>query len=93
MRLFFWVQERSELKAHKISSQPFSYGRISETASQYKDCAKTQTACKVIISGGDAQNNGVTEAEIYEQQLLRLGVPIGDLIQEPNSVNTWKMRS
>ncbi|CAK2011062.1 YdcF family protein [Vibrio crassostreae] len=68
----------------------FSYGRISETASQYKECAKTQTACKVIISGGDAQNNGVTEAEIYEQQLLRLGVPMGDLIQEPNSVNTWK---
>ncbi|OBT31727.1 YdcF family protein [Vibrio splendidus] len=68
----------------------FSFGRINEAASQYKDCAKTQTTCTVIISGGDAQNNGVTEAEIYQQQLLRLGVPIGDIIQEPNSVNTWK---
>ena len=68
----------------------FSYGRISETASQYKDCAKSDTKCKVIISGGDAQGNGVTEAEIYEQQLLRLGVPKADIIQEPNSVNTWK---
>ncbi|WP_192888831.1 YdcF family protein [Vibrio bathopelagicus] len=68
----------------------FSFGRISETASQYKDCAKAQTTCKVIISGGDAQNNGVTEAEVYEQQLLRLGVPMADIIQEPNSVNTWK---
>ena len=68
----------------------FSYGRISETASQYKDCAKSGTKCKVIISGGDAQGNGVTEAEIYEQQLLRLGVPKADIIQEPNSVNTWK---
>ncbi len=44
----------------------------------------------MIISGGDAQNNGVTEAEVYEQQLLRLGVPMADIIQEPNSVNTWK---
>ncbi|MEZ9837591.1 YdcF family protein [Vibrio sp. 10N.261.52.C11] len=68
----------------------FSFGRISETASQYKDCSKTQTTCKVIISGGDAQNNGVAEAEVYQQQLLRLGVPMGDIIQEPNSVNTWK---
>ncbi|KPL95201.1 YdcF family protein [Vibrio splendidus] len=68
----------------------FSFGRINEAASQYKDCAKTQTTCKVIISGGDAQNNGVTEAEVYQQQLLRLGVPIRDIIQEPNSVNTWK---
>ena len=68
----------------------FSFGRISETASQYKDCAKAQTTCKVIISGGDAQNNGVTEAEVYQQQLLRLGVPMADIIQEPNSVNTWK---
>ena len=68
----------------------FSFGRINEAASQYKDCAKTQTTCAVIISGGDAQNNGVTEAEVYQQQLLRLGVPIRDIIQEPNSVNTWK---
>ena len=68
----------------------FSFGRINEAASQYKDCAKTQTICTVIISGGDAQNNGVTEAEVYQQQLLRLGVPIRDIIQEPNSVNTWK---
>ena len=68
----------------------FSFGRINEAASQYKDCAKTQTTCTVIISGGDAQNNGVTEAEVYQQQLLRLGVPIRDIIQEPNSVNTWK---
>lgn len=68
----------------------FSFGRINEAASQYKDCAKTQTTCTVIISGGDAQNNGVTEADVYQQQLLRLSVPIRDIIQEPNSVNTWK---
>ncbi|MEZ8054725.1 YdcF family protein [Vibrio atlanticus] len=68
----------------------FSFGRINETASQYKNCAKAQTICKVIVSGGDAQNNGVTEAEVYQQQLLRLGVPLADIIQESNSVNTWK---
>ncbi|MCZ8499032.1 YdcF family protein [Vibrio lentus] len=27
---------------------------------------------------------------MYEQQPLRLGVPMADIIQEPNSVNTWK---
>lgn len=68
----------------------FSYGRISETASQYKDCAKAQTLCKVIISGGDVQDNGITESEVYQQQLLRLGVSRNDIIQEPKSVNTWK---
>ncbi|MDN3612324.1 YdcF family protein [Vibrio ostreicida] len=68
----------------------FSFSRISEAASQYQSCAASEGECHIIVSGGDAQNHGVSEAEIYQQQLVRLGVPVQDIIQEANSVNTWK---
>ncbi|RSD28915.1 YdcF family protein [Vibrio pectenicida] len=68
----------------------FSYGRIHETATQYYSCVKQDSICKIIISGGDAQNNGVTEADIYQKELLRLNVPKQDIILEADSVNTWQ---
>lgn len=68
----------------------FSFGRIHESAAQYYDCAKTESICKIIISGGDAQGNGVTEADIYQKELLRLNIPSKDIVLEADSVNTWK---
>lgn len=68
----------------------FAYGRISETASQYNSCAATTQNCKVIISGGDAQNNGISEAEVYKHVLVKLAVKGGDIITESNSMNTWQ---
>ncbi|MBU2896752.1 YdcF family protein [Vibrio hepatarius] len=68
----------------------FSYGRIHEAATQYYLCVEKDSICKIIISGGDAQGNGVTEAEIYQKELLRLNVPKQDIILEADSVNTWK---
>ncbi|MCW0470905.1 YdcF family protein [Vibrio chagasii] len=55
-----------------------------------KSVLKRRASCKVIISGGDAQNNGVTGLKFYEQQLLRLVFQSPTLSGEPNSVNTWK---
>ncbi|WP_114783952.1 YdcF family protein [Vibrio tetraodonis] len=68
----------------------FSFGRIHETAAQYYDCAEQDSICKIIISGGDAQGNGVTEADIYKKELLRLDIPVQDIVLEADSVNTWK---
>ena len=68
----------------------FSFGRIHEAAAQYYDCAEQDSICKLIISGGDAQGNGVTEADIYKKELLRLHIPVHDIILEADSVNTWK---
>ncbi|GAB6260360.1 YdcF family protein [Photobacterium sp. R1] len=68
----------------------FAYSRISETASQYKSCEASQQICNVIISGGDAQKNGRSEAAVYQDALLKLGVPAADIVVEPDSMNTWK---
>ncbi|PSU44620.1 YdcF family protein [Photobacterium frigidiphilum] len=80
-----------KIKNHQIIEPTFfSYSRISETASQYNSCEVTNQICKVIISGGDVQNNGISEAEAYKHALVKLGIKANDIITESNSMNTWK---
>ncbi|WP_299495180.1 YdcF family protein [uncultured Shewanella sp.] len=68
----------------------FAYGRIVETAVQYQDCHQSKQECWIIISGGDPSHNGMSEAKVYQDWLVDLGVPEKVMITEPNSLNTWQ---
>jgi len=68
----------------------FSYGRITEAAALYNDCRKTGADCKIMVSGGDAQHHGASEAEIYQLTFIQLGIDAADVLREPNSMNTWQ---
>lgn len=57
----------------------FSYPRIVTAAVLYNDCRKTKAECKILISGGDALHNGVSEAVAYRRTLIRLGVQPTDI--------------
>jgi len=44
----------------------------------------------VLITGGDKFKEGVIEANVYGEALVRLGIPKSDLILETHSQNTWE---
>jgi uncharacterized SAM-binding protein YcdF (DUF218 family) len=68
----------------------FSYSRISRAASLYFDCLKGGNQCRLILSGGDPLHTGKSEAQVYKEELLTLGVNASNIILEPNSNNTYK---
>lgn len=68
----------------------FAQGRLTKTVELYRLCQQAATECKVIVSGGDPQGYGVSEALTYGVLLQALGVASQDLILEEQSMNTWQ---
>ena len=68
----------------------FSYGRIVQAAEVYGDCRKAAADCKIVVSGGDPQQTGRSEAAVYRDVLTRLGVTPADVLLETRSMNTWQ---
>lgn len=68
----------------------FAHGRINEALALYRECKASGNDCKLEVSGGDALHVGRPEATVYGALLQRLGVPAGDLLLEPRSMNTWQ---
>lgn len=77
-------------QTRQVEPPLWAYGRITETAIQYRLCKELDRHCTVIVSGGDPMHHGRTEAEVYKAKLLLLGVPNDDIITEGNSQNTWQ---
>lgn len=68
----------------------FAYSRILKTAELYKSCVEYKPDCLVIISGGDPQKIGATEADVYASHLERLGVDPDRILKERESRNTFE---
>jgi uncharacterized SAM-binding protein YcdF (DUF218 family) len=66
------------------------YGRVTKAAELYRSCAQQSVSCVVLISGGDPQRHGASEASVYATALTALGVPPKDQILEEHSLNTWQ---
>lgn len=45
---------------------------------------------RVVVSGGNPQHHGVTEADNYAPDLIALGVPSAAIIRERRSLNTYQ---
>lgn len=73
-----------------ITPALISYGRILEAARLYFSCQHSGNRCTLIISGGDPEHHGQTEAEVYQKSLLNLGVKSSDIILEAKSLNTFQ---
>lgn len=67
-----------------------AYGRIEETAFLYLNCLKSHKKCLIIISGGDAVKTSKSEAEIYRDALLNLGINNSAIKLEDRSMNTFQ---
>lgn len=68
----------------------YGYGRIARAAVLYRQCRASGNDCKVLASGGDPLHNRHSEAAVYGDLLLALGVPAADLMLEQHSLNTWQ---
>lgn len=75
---------------NEVKPALMAYSRINKAAQLYFDCVKSHHRCSIIISGGDALKTGESEAAIYQNALLELGVNKSNIILEPNSLNTYK---
>lgn len=67
-----------------------SYSRIQKTAQLYYSCKKSSENCKIIVSGGDPCRIGSTEAVVYRDELIALGVNPNDIELETKSLNTFQ---
>ena len=67
-----------------------AYARLVEAAALQRDCHRTGAECKILISGGDAARTGTSEAMVYRQALLALGLAGDDVLIEPYSTSTWQ---
>lgn len=68
----------------------FADGRIIEAYTLYRSCKQAAGNCKLVVSGGDAYHNGMSEADSYAAVLQSMGVDQSDLILETRSMNTWQ---
>jgi len=73
----------------QINPTMMAYSRIYKTASLYLSCIK-QHKCTIIVSGGDALHTGKSEAEVYRDALIQLGINNADIQLENKSMNTYK---
>ena len=80
----------------QFPDQPFvrpavlAYSRIVEAVRLYFLAKKNDCPCSIVISGGDAPRTGVTEAEDYRAEMLRLGVEDSDIVPEGRRLNTFQ---
>ncbi|GIC78834.1 YdcF family protein [Moritella sp. F3] len=87
------VDDHIDDTANKVNNiePPFhAFGRIYEAAKLYNECIGEEQQCKIIVSGGDTHKLGTTEAVVYKQRLVKIGINSADIITEANSLNTWQ---
>ncbi|BBB14751.1 putative lipoprotein transmembrane [Candidatus Rickettsiella viridis] len=67
-----------------------AFSRITTAATLYHNCKINSSHCHILISGGDPQHNGKTEAATYRETLINLGIKDSDIQLEPDSKNTFQ---
>lgn len=67
-----------------------SFSRITTAAALYHHCKINSSHCHILISGGDPQHNGKTEATTYRDTLINLGINGADIQLEPDSKKTFQ---
>ncbi len=76
--------------SNAVNPTIIAYARMNEAARLYLECVKSHNKCTIIISGGDALKMGRSEATVYRDVLIALGINSADIELEPNSLNTYK---
>lgn len=72
------------------TTPPDGLARIVRIAELYASCKKRANRCTVILSGGDPQHHGATEAATYARDLLARGVDPADVLLEDQSRTTYE---
>lgn len=68
----------------------FAYSRIAKSLELYNSCKSAGHFCRILVSGGDPEKHGESEASIYGARLRQLGIPNANIALEEKSRNTWE---
>jgi uncharacterized SAM-binding protein YcdF (DUF218 family) len=73
-----------------VEIAPLAYGRVIKTLELYQACKRNGGGCTIVVTGGDPQHHGASEAAVYSARLRLLGVDSADILAEGRSLNTWQ---
>lgn len=73
-----------------VEVHPLAYGRLVKSVQLYRECKRINSVCFLLVTGGDPQHHGHTEAAVYGAALQQMGVDAGDLLLEERSLNTFQ---
>lgn len=73
-----------------VEVAPLAYGRVVKAVELYRACRLKNSHCTVVVTGGDPQHHGASEAAVYSARLQQLGVGPTDILTEGRSLNTWQ---
>ena len=76
--------------AATVEIGPLAYGRVVKALQIYRDCKRVNSVCFLLVTGGDPEHHGATEASVYGAMLRELGVDSADLVLEERSLNTFQ---
>lgn len=79
-----------KIDSHHFLPALFSYSRIDTAATTYFACKKVSSSCIILISGGDPKPIGKSEAAVYTNELIKLGVNKANIKLESQSRNTYE---
>jgi uncharacterized SAM-binding protein YcdF (DUF218 family) len=77
-------------RAQSVEVGPLAYGRLVKSLQLYRQCKQVNSVCFILITGGDPQRHGSTEAAVYGAVLRESGVDPADLVLEQRSLNTFQ---
>lgn len=80
----------SESKDGAMTIPFYGYSRAVKTMSAYQSCINKNGECHIIVSGGTPPGGEVSEARIYADALIEMGVPSLAISLEERSRNTWE---
>lgn len=67
-----------------------AYSRIERACELYRSATAGGASCRVIVTGDDSSDLGVTKEAVYSQRLRALGVRAADIRVEGNGRNTYR---
>lgn len=79
---------RSERVGQEVLLPKFALPRVTEAERLYRECKLKAKDCRILASGGDPAENGVSEAELIKRELIKKQIPAKDILLEDKSVST-----
>jgi uncharacterized SAM-binding protein YcdF (DUF218 family) len=84
------TEQVTDDRSTPVEVGPLAYGRLVKSVQLYRECKRVNGVCFVLVTGGDPEHNGTSEAAVYGAVLRQLGVDPADLVLEERSLNTFQ---
>jgi uncharacterized SAM-binding protein YcdF (DUF218 family) len=73
-----------------VTSHFLASSRLLEAARLYHSCKRQNATCRIVLTGGDPAQNGISEAELMVRGLVELDIAESDILKETKSNNTFQ---